>query len=392
MQLDFHYYATYCAAVLAGYSHEESLAIGYSSQFVDMCSKTFLMKVQGPVAAATTQLTMEMADVKKGVVGRQDITRIWASFHFLPYDLYAQKKRCTKAYLNKYRLICNPNGSLVADTVRLAKATSLQAAGIAMHVLADTWAHRYHAGTPSLVINNSTNFYEYIDTNDTTVTKAGEWRKIVFVHKLGGTDDVFDGKYIASVYQPDENSVMNLGHGRDGHLPDYSFAKYRFIPAWKDYEEILKDNPSDYYSAFGQMVYALKYLKTKNAEFELDTYDETIEKYRDEIMAIIKERRPDASAGWKNFGEKLSGRTIEDFDVKKYIDEYVQAQADSKSDTFLGRFFVAALNQKSMISAKIFKSGNILAGFSVDFGKKGFKGIKDYKIIVESIGKDKNEC
>lgn len=44
MQLDFHYYATYCAAYLAGYSHEESMEICYSAQFVDHCSKTLLRK------------------------------------------------------------------------------------------------------------------------------------------------------------------------------------------------------------------------------------------------------------------------------------------------------------------------------------------------------------
>jgi len=35
MQKDFHYYATYCAAVIAGYNHEDSLTIAYSAQFVD---------------------------------------------------------------------------------------------------------------------------------------------------------------------------------------------------------------------------------------------------------------------------------------------------------------------------------------------------------------------
>ena len=37
MQLDFHYYATYCAAFLAGCSHEDSLSIARSAQF-DPCS------------------------------------------------------------------------------------------------------------------------------------------------------------------------------------------------------------------------------------------------------------------------------------------------------------------------------------------------------------------
>ena len=68
--------------------------------------------------------------------------------------------------MHKYRLICGPNGELVKKTVDLAKGRSLQHAGIAMHVLADTWAHSYFAGTPSLVINNTNDeFYELINEN-----------------------------------------------------------------------------------------------------------------------------------------------------------------------------------------------------------------------------------
>ena len=106
MQKDFHYYATYCAAVLAGYSHEESLQICTSAQFVDLCSRNLLVKLKAPLSAATTQLTMEMANARTDPTGLQDITRIWASFHFLPYDLQAEKTGCTRLYRNKYRLIC----------------------------------------------------------------------------------------------------------------------------------------------------------------------------------------------------------------------------------------------------------------------------------------------
>ena len=87
MQEDFHYYATYAAAVLAGYSHEESMEICYSAQFVDLCTRTFLTRVKGPKNAATTQLQLELMDADTHIVGLQDITRIWASFHFLPKDL-----------------------------------------------------------------------------------------------------------------------------------------------------------------------------------------------------------------------------------------------------------------------------------------------------------------
>ena len=159
MQIDFHYYATYCAAYMAGYSHEESLDLCYSAQFVDCCTKTLLSGIGAPESAATTQLQLEMMEARTDLIGLQDITRIWASFHFLPYDLHAEVKKGSKVYKDKYRLICNTNSDLLVETVGLAKDRGLQAAGLAMHILADTWAHRYFAGTPSMVINNTNDYF-----------------------------------------------------------------------------------------------------------------------------------------------------------------------------------------------------------------------------------------
>lgn len=371
MQKDFHYYATYCAAYLAGYSHEESLAICYSAQFVDWCSRTLLTKLKAPRSAATTQLQLELMNARIDPVGRQDITRIWASFHFLPYDLYAKKgKPCSLRYLQKYRLICKPNGPLVADTVRLARGSSLQAAGIAMHVLADTWAHSYFAGTPSLVINNTNyHFFELLP-------EGGE-RPVIFRHNPSSEDDLVKGVYSNSVYQASEHTIMNLGHGRAGHLPDYSFIRYRYLPAWGEYEEIVKDNPSDYYHAFCQMIYALRYLRGEHPDFETDTYDtEIAAPWEAELREIIGRRQLDACADWKALGERLSGCPVEDFDLEKYQGEYQNAQ--DKDETFLGRFFLAAMAQKSMVTNRIFRSGSLLAGFSVEYDKKGFRGIRDY--------------
>ena len=124
MQEDFHYYATYSAAFMAGFSHEECETICYCANFPDLCSRSFLASIDAPLSAATTQLSMEMADASTDTHGLQDITRIWSSFHFLPADLYAEVKGA-KRYRNKYRLICGPNGSLVEDTVNLAKGKEL---------------------------------------------------------------------------------------------------------------------------------------------------------------------------------------------------------------------------------------------------------------------------
>ncbi|MBQ6555225.1 MAG: hypothetical protein IJL89_08340, partial [Firmicutes bacterium] len=241
MQKDFHYYATYCAAFLAGFSHEESLAVSYSAQFVDECSATLLKKINVPLNVATTQLQMELMNARTDVVGRQNITRIWSSFHFLPRDLNAKVKG-GKLYRDKYRLICGPNGELLRETVKLAKDKNLQAVGIAMHILADTWAHRSFAGTPTLVINDTgRDFYEIIEENGKPIRK-----RIYFYENVKAGDDLEAGKYIRTVYHTDENSVMNLGHGRAGHLPDYSFMRYIYLPAWGTYKEEFKDNPAEY--------------------------------------------------------------------------------------------------------------------------------------------------
>ena len=382
MQKDFHYYATYCAACLAGYSHGESLQICYSAQLVDLCSRSLLTKLKAPRSAATTQLQLELMNARTDPVGLQDITRIWSSFHFLPMDLYAQRKWSGRLYRSKYRLICGPNGPLAADTVELARGGSLQAVGIAMHVLADTWAHRYFAGTPSLVINNTNyHFYELLP-------EGGE-RPVAFRHNPTGPDDLESGQYTSSLYQGRETSIMNLGHGRAGHLPDYSFIRYRYLPAWGEYTEIVKDNPSDYYQAFCQMVYALRSLRGETPVFETDRYDtEAVAPRENEIKTILVRRQLDACADWKALGYRISGWEVEDFVLERYQEEYLQASGREKDETFLGRFFLAALAQKSMVTGRIFQSGNLLAGFSVDYRKKGFRGIRDYRKLVERAGKE----
>ena len=386
MQIDFHYYATYCAAYLAGYSHEESLSICRSSQFTDCCSATLLSGVGAPLSAATTQLHLEMMNAKTDILSLQDITRIWASFHFLPFDLNADVKKGNRLYKNKYRLLCGPDSDLVLSTVELAKEKSLEAAGIAMHVLADTWAHRYFAGTPSLVINNTDyDFYELLPNGDSFTE-----RNVTFRNNPSAADDLNKGIYINTVFQLSETSVMCLGHGRAGHLPDYCFMRYRYLPAWADYEAVVKDNPAEYYNAFCQMVRALRYLRGEIPVFEKGVYDTAVvSPWEDEIRQILLKRQPDACADFKALGEKLSGTVIPDFDQSLFTEGYRTAAKEEKDTTLLGRYIIAALAQKSMVTNRIYKSGNLLAGYSVDYAEKGFRGIKDFMKLVEIANRRK---
>ena len=374
MQIDFHYYATYSAAILAGYSREESQDIAYSAQFVDCCTRTLLSTVGGPDAAATTQLQLEMMDARVDIPGIQDITRIWASFHFLPRDLNADVKKGSRIYKAKYRLICGPCSDLLAATVQLAKNKSLQAVGIAMHVLADTWAHAGFAGTPSQVINNTDYwFYELIPEGGSFTE-----RKVTFRHNPGAADDIEKGIYTNTIYQTEENSVMSLGHGRAGHLPDYSFMRYKYLPAWGDYEVILKDNPSEYYNAFCQMICAMKFLRGETEVFEKDRFEtDAAAHYEEEIKAILNKRQLDSCADWKAFGEKLSGGEIPDFNLDRYLQEYKDAPEQDKPGTFLGRFIDAALAQKNMVTQAVYSSGSLMAGNPEEGKKRPFQWFFD---------------
>ena len=379
MNSDFHYYATFCAAYLAGYTTEESRNIAWCAQFTDCCSATFLTRVRGPKEAATTQLQLELANARTDLIGLQKITRIWASFHFLPGDLTAEVSG-GKFYRNKFRLICNVNSPLLKETVNLAKGNGTEAAGLAMHVLADTWAHRFFAGTPSLVINNTNyHFYELITENG-----GLRERKVTFRHNPSAPDDLDRGIYNNTVMRLGESAIMNLGHGRAGHLPDYSFMRYRYMPAWGNYTVVTKNNPSDYMRAFRQMVYALRCIRGAEGEFCLCRYDTgAVDPWASEIKSILTKRRPDASEDWKALGLRLSGFELPEFNISEYEQEYLSAQGDGKDDTVLGRFFMAALRQKSMVTNKIFMSGNPLAGISVDYALGGFKGVGDYRRLLK---------
>ena len=334
MERSFHYYGTYCAALIAGYSIEESQELCHSAFLVDKCSRTFLKRIGGPLSAATTQLPVEMASARTDPIGLADITRIWASFHFLPIP----------ADLRSERRAAQGHGEP-------RPGQGLQAAGLAMHVLADTWAHRYFAGTPSLVINNTNRFFvELLPSEDGTLVE----RPVKFRHNPAIPDDFDRSMYTNTMYQPEENTIMNLGHGRAGHLPDYSFMRYRYVPAWNNYEEVYKDNPTEYYQAFCQM---------------------------------LEKRQPAEGAieDWRAFGERLCGRAVVHFDLDAHVQEYIDAPADAKDETYLGKFILAALAQKGMVVNRIWSSGNPLAGRSIEYKGKGFAGIKDFLPLVRYL-------
>ena len=68
---------------------------------------------------------------------------------------------------------------------------------------------------------------------------------------------------------------------------------------------------------------------------------------------------------------------------------YRNAAQTEKDETVLGRFLLAALRQKSMVTNKVFSSGNLLMGISVDYMKEGLRGIRAYHKLIR-IGEERD--
>ena len=158
------------------------------------------------------------------------------------------------------------------------------------------------------------------------------------------------------------------------------------MPAWGNYNFVIKDNPSSFLNAFAQMVEALRFLKGDKKVFKLNSYDPLL-LYKEKITTILTTSKESVEEEWKKFAYELSRVKIEDFNVDKYTEEYIHAI--NKEETNFNNFIYHALKQKSMVVNRIYKSKNHLAGYSIEYNGGSLKGLKDYWKLIEHEVKEK---
>lgn len=272
MDIDFHYRATYFAARAAGYDRDEATTIAHAAQYIDDADSSKLLShdVLGfhPVPTVQTNEELGWGRVYTSLTDT-DLRRVWVPFHFLPGN-YKSKlhddphsderlrhftggksdgdgawKYDSKAE-QEFKLMCLPYSPLavamINDTVQNYR-TDLHMIGVRIHVLIDTFAHMYFAGTPAWHVNSLEEVYR-VDSHNQK-------------HKIswGGTSHEW-----ATPDAPSYNSFFYVGHARLGHIPDYPWIKYSYTPKWSD-QPILKDNPKEYEQAFIEMVGAMRCIR-----------------------------------------------------------------------------------------------------------------------------------
>lgn len=355
MNLDFHYYGTYCAARLAGYGRREAEEIAYYAQFVDECSESLLKKKGVPADRLSVtvnsddELTAQFTDLRAYTKEQlRQVGGIWSAFHFLPGNLHGEiaAAELSEEEQREFKRLCLPDSPLMVKMVQQAKTDgSLPAIGMAMHILADTWAHSYFAGIPARHVNNiQGDVHELRDT-----------REVKLMFTLDTLPDNLEGNRYSHT-PPNafrDKSIVYLGHGRIGHLPDYSFMRYAYKPAWLQSGMTLKNNALDFGKAFCQMMAAMQYIRGDRETFDKYVYAELDAVKKQKLQELFKVRVLRSDEQWRHFiehdlsAEDTAAGCIVAFDVNKCFREY--DAAPRKSDTGLARFLAASKNHRYLV-------------------------------------------
>jgi hypothetical protein len=369
MNLDFHYYATYIAARDAAFTHDQALLIAHAAQYVDCSSAEKLDKNilagRSTIPTFETMLTMSWkTSFRTHDSELKETEKIWTAFHFLPGNLdshlaYSGPNRYSGWFSTwsisdkerqQFKLLCLPNSGLSEEIVNACvrshnKPYFLHQLGICMHVLADTWAHRYYSGVCCWCIN---------DAHDDVIWTKDK-RKVPFV-QVNSIETILSlwDIYRTTPSAPGYESYAYLGHGRMGHLPDSPFADYTYTPMWSN-TAIRKDNPADYMSAYKQLVMALKNVRA-GTPYKRDTYAEIASERENDLRSIFAD--PSYSelgtpSLWQKLIQQRLGVTLPNFDENKWLEEARRRKEDSDYLKFNDAAYTHASFVQSYISSKI---------------------------------------
>lgn len=380
MNIDLHYYGTFLAARIAGFEKEEAIVIAHSAQYVDESNismvdsklKELLGRAPQPTVMANDEYTKYYLNPIEDWSDSQlhEIQSAWMNFHFLPgnleneipyqgvtsYDGWFSDWKLDDEQLKQFKLICNTNSTtvqaIINDTSYNKSEPNLHMIGLRMHVLADTWSHKYHIGTPAWYINDAGNsvkeFFngEWLDLNFNILKSS------TLPHILDDNPETRD--YFALPPMATYEGIVYLGHGRMGHLPDYPYLHYKYSPQWVSNNkgsnsEIEKDNPKEYMLGFTQMVYALKCIRN-NTPFEVNKYAELEANVKEKIQNVINLRKVDQSDDWNNLIGELYGEKIVPFNKDEWHGKFsASPTAEDKKKTDYYLFNEAALNHRDCI-------------------------------------------
>ncbi|EGQ7641750.1 TPA: DUF6765 family protein [Vibrio cholerae] len=214
MQIDMHYYGTYCVARAAGIKRESARIIATAAQFVDDNAQQNGIDLADASACRVEATAHHASDVSN--IDPDDQRQVWVPFHFLPGN---EGTSFTE------RLVCRKD-SVIAQQMcqnhleQTSKPYFLELIGIMAHVYADTFAHYGFSGVSSRynrVVNDS---FEFSDLN--------EQMEAYIVGKKDSFFARFNPFFRNIKSHLAEELSGALGHGGVVTFPDRPYLKWRF--------------------------------------------------------------------------------------------------------------------------------------------------------------------
>ena len=199
MELDFHYYAVFKLARLAGYGPDDAEILAYASQYVDDSTEG------APIEPFPDQHfdTVRTAHYNLGAFDWNVQKKIYVPFHFIPTTIRwlspADFTYVTQPLShNPHELSIMLVNEAVNETNSLLKLVRL---GVALHTIADSFAHFGFSG-------------RHHEENDVG--------KIWLAQKDGGFKLDFLRSYVGDLFVP------KIGHVEAFEYPDQPFLKWRY--------------------------------------------------------------------------------------------------------------------------------------------------------------------
>ena len=313
MDKDFHFSTVYVLARWAGFNPGNTKAIATSSQFVD----------DNVLGTAPVGKRISGHEVWQNIVDLKDNNEVWIPFHFLPG---------LEGTSISEKLVCKKNSvfanKLISSLPDFTDNISLFQLGIALHVFADTWAHREFSGV--LTNENTVNNFDVTFPDNTPLETLIKKDFVV--------------------------SLPPLGHANAGHLPDLPYISWQCNPTFQDGR-----NNWDEFTEAAQEIYKVLASKSQSTQTELTI--QQIELLHDAFRTI---QYPDFNARNDEW-IRLIGRN--EFAFSDFSDEDKDINYSPRfildDENFPDQFYEALDNHYNLVNDELNDNGiNINESFS----------------------------
>lgn len=247
MNIDFHLYGTYVAALIAGCENTEAKNIAFSAQMVDDFTED--ISHTGFTATSTKDIVIKnfyefLTNSDDSIDKLVNLCKSWMVFHFIPGVSIPGLLVDGDTVTDKSSLFCALGGEPINFLIQNDDSplyNSPVSLGIGCHMYADVYAHMCFSGL---------------------VTRNPVLAKKVLILE-GDTDEEIDLPdylghlpFAASYAFP---GGIFMGHGIAGHYPDISTVKLKYVWDSSDGETVfVKDNTEIFACAFSELIRIIK--------------------------------------------------------------------------------------------------------------------------------------